>query len=125
MLLAELRITLPPRISPGPRNQDEDEMCRGKGETHQEAADASSTCGTWGRSEAEARLRRREAFLRLAVMLQRGQARSTASHSLEYLVVRGGDGATTRQITRGSGRCPARNLANVRQRCEEIRITAA
>ncbi|KAF8850005.1 hypothetical protein BDZ45DRAFT_209022 [Acephala macrosclerotiorum] len=34
-----------------------------------------------GRSEAEARLRRREAFLRLAVMLQRGQAGSTASVS--------------------------------------------
>lgn len=42
-----------------------------KGETHQEAADVSSTCSTWDHSEAEARLRRDEAFLRLvlAVML--------------------------------------------------------
>jgi hypothetical protein len=38
---------LPPRVSLGPRNQDEYDMCCGKGETHQEAPDVSSTCGTW------------------------------------------------------------------------------
>jgi hypothetical protein len=48
MLLAEPRMILPHRISPGPRNQDECDMCCGSGETHQEAPDASSTCGTWG-----------------------------------------------------------------------------
>ena len=47
-LLAESRMILPPRISPGPRKQDEYDMCCGHGETHQEAPDASSTCGTWG-----------------------------------------------------------------------------
>jgi hypothetical protein len=39
---------LPPRISPGPRNQDEYDMCCGNGESRQEAPNASSTCGTWG-----------------------------------------------------------------------------
>jgi hypothetical protein len=92
---------LPPRISPGPRNQDGYDMCCGNGETHQGAHDASSTCGTWG----TARPRRREAFLRLAIVRQRGQAVCTASQSPEQAAVRGGDGATTRQIARGSGRC--------------------
>jgi len=49
------RMILPPRISPGPRKQDEYDMCCGHGETHQEAPDASSTCSTWaqlGRSQA-------------------------------------------------------------------------
>jgi hypothetical protein len=31
------------RISPGPRNQDEYDWCCGKGETHQETPNASST----------------------------------------------------------------------------------
>jgi hypothetical protein len=43
-----LVMILPPRLSLGPRNQDEYDMCCGKGETRQEAPDASSTCGTWG-----------------------------------------------------------------------------
>ena len=47
MLLAKRRIILS-RISPGPRNQDEYDMYCGKGETHQEAPNASSACGTWG-----------------------------------------------------------------------------
>jgi hypothetical protein len=34
MRLAESRMILPPRISPGPRNQDEYDMCYGNGETH-------------------------------------------------------------------------------------------
>ena len=46
MLLAEPRMIMLPRISPGPRNQDEYGLCCGKGETHQEAPNASSTCGT-------------------------------------------------------------------------------
>jgi hypothetical protein len=50
---------------------------------------------------------------------------STASQSPERAVVRGGDGATARQIVRGSGRCQARNSANARRTCEGIRITAA
>jgi len=78
-----------------------------------------------GHSQVEARPRRREAFLRLAIMLQRGQALSTASQSPERATVRGGDGATTRQIARGSGRCRARNSANARRTCEGIRIIAA
>jgi len=73
-----------------------------------------------GRSQA----RGLEAFLRLAVVLQRGQALSTASLSPERAAVRGGDGATTRQIARGSGCCRARNSANARQTCEGISITA-
>ena len=40
------RIILPPRVSPGPRNQNEYEICCGRRETHQEAPDASSTSGT-------------------------------------------------------------------------------
>jgi hypothetical protein len=43
-----LVMILPLRISPGPRNQDEYDMCCGNGETHQEAPNASSTCSTWG-----------------------------------------------------------------------------
>jgi hypothetical protein len=43
-----LVMILPPRISPGPRNQDEYDMCCGKGETHQDAPNASFTCSTWG-----------------------------------------------------------------------------
>ena len=58
-------------------------------------------------------------------MLQRGEALSTASQSPERAAVRGGDGATTRQIARGSGRCRARNSAIARRTCEGIRITAA
>lgn len=46
MRLAESRMTLPPRISPGPRNQDEYDMYCGKGETHQDAPNASFTCST-------------------------------------------------------------------------------
>jgi hypothetical protein len=61
--------------------------------------------------------------MRLAVVLQRGQALSTASQSPERAAVRGGDGATMRQIARGPGR--ARNSANARRTCEGIRITAA
>jgi hypothetical protein len=45
MLLVELRMILPPRISPGPRNQNEYEICCGKRETDQEAPDTSSTSG--------------------------------------------------------------------------------
>ena len=71
MLLAELRLILPSRISPGPRNQEEYEMCCGKGKSHQEAIDASSTRGTYAHNKKEAQLRSREAFLRLAVGLQR------------------------------------------------------
>jgi hypothetical protein len=48
-----------------------------------------------------------------------------ASQSPERLIVRGGNNATIRQITRVSGHCPARNLANIRQRYEEIHIIAA
>jgi hypothetical protein len=48
MLLAEPRTIMLPRISPGPRNQDEYDMGCGKGETHQEAPNASPTCGTRG-----------------------------------------------------------------------------
>jgi hypothetical protein len=39
---------LPPRISPGPRNQDEHDMCCGKGETHEDAPNTSFTYSTWG-----------------------------------------------------------------------------
>jgi hypothetical protein len=49
----------------------------------------------------------------------------TASQPPERAVVRGGDGITTRQIARGSRRCRARNSANIRRTCEEIRIIAA
>ncbi len=53
----ESRMILPPRISPGPRNQDEYDMCCGKGETHQDAPGASSTCGTWGTARQKGRMR--------------------------------------------------------------------
>lgn len=53
VLLAEPRTNLPPRISPGPGNQDQDKTCRGQGETHQEAADASFTCKTYGAARQE------------------------------------------------------------------------
>ena len=77
-----------------------------------------------GHSWAGARPRGLETFLRLAVLLQQGQALSTASQSPERATVRGGVGAT-RQIARGSGRCRARNSTNARRTCEEIGITAA
>ena len=50
---------------------------------------------------------------------------STASQSPERAAVRGGDGATMRQIARGSGRCRARNSVNARRTCEGIRIIVA
>jgi hypothetical protein len=78
-----------------------------------------------GHSQAEDRPRRCEAFLRLAIVLQRGEALSTASLSPGRAAVRGGDGTTTRQIARRSGCCRARNSANARRTCEGIRITAA
>ena len=43
-----LVMILPLRISSGPRNQDEYDMCCGNGETHQEAPNASFTCSNWG-----------------------------------------------------------------------------
>jgi hypothetical protein len=43
----------------------------------------------------------------------------------EALLLGDGDGATTRQIARGFGRCIAGNSANVRQGCEGIGATAA
>jgi hypothetical protein len=66
-----------------------------------------------------------EAFLQLAIVLQQGQALSMASLSLERAAVRGSDGATTRQIVRGLGRCRARNSANPRRTGKGIHITAA
>jgi hypothetical protein len=50
---------------------------------------------------------------------------STASQPPERTAVRGGNGAMTRQIARGSRRCRARNSANARRTCEGIRIIAA
>jgi hypothetical protein len=58
-------------------------------------------------------------------VLQRVQAKSTASQSPERLTVQESDGATTRQITRRFGHCKARNSANARQACEGISVTAA
>ena len=43
-----LMMILPLQISPGPRNQDEYNMCCSNRETHQEAPNASFTCSTWG-----------------------------------------------------------------------------
>ena len=63
-----------------------------------------------GHSWAGARPRGLETFLRLAVLLQQGQALSTASQSPERAAVRGGDGATMRQIARGSGRARTRPM---------------
>jgi hypothetical protein len=57
-------------------------------------------------------------------VLQRVQAKSAASQSLERPAARGGDDATTRQIAR-FGHCKARNSANSRQAREGIGVTAA
>jgi hypothetical protein len=54
-----------------------------------------------GHSQVEARPRRREAFLRLAVVLQRGQAVSTASQPPERAAVRGGDGRRRGRLREG------------------------
>jgi hypothetical protein len=43
-----LVMILPLRFSAGPCNQDGYDMCCGNGKTHQEAPNASSTCGTQG-----------------------------------------------------------------------------
>jgi hypothetical protein len=123
--LPESRMILLPRISQGPRNQDEYDMCCGKGGTHQEAPNASFTCSTWGTARQKPGRVVLRHFCDWLCVLQRGQALSTASLSPERAAVRGGDSATTRQIARGSGRCRARNSANARRTCEGIRITAA
>jgi hypothetical protein len=57
-------------------------------------------------------------------VLQRVQAESTASQSPERPAVRESNSAT-RQVTRGFGHCKARKLANARQACEGIGVTAA
>jgi hypothetical protein len=109
MRLAESRMILPPRISPGLRNQDEYDMCCGKGETHQDAPNASFTCSTWGTARQKTGRVVLRHFCDWLLCCNEGRPLSTASQSPERAAVRGGDGATTRQIARGSGRCRARN----------------
>ena len=75
-----------------------------------------------GRISAEARLRSYETFLQLAVVLQRGDAFSTASQSPRRAAVRGGGNATMRQTVTGSGCCWACNSVKVRWTCERIGI---
>jgi hypothetical protein len=111
--LAKHRMILLPRISPGPRNQEGYDMCCGKGGTHQEAPNESFTC-TWGTP----RQKSDHVILRHFcdwLLCSEGRLCPRPSLLPERAVVRGGDGATTRQIARGSGRCRARNSANARR----------
>jgi hypothetical protein len=103
MLLAESRMILPPRISPGPRNQDEYDMCCDNGETHQEAPHTSSTCGTWGTARQQPGRVVVRHFCDWLWCCNEGKP-CPRLLSLRSTLQRGGDGATTRQIARGSGR---------------------
>ncbi|PMD14335.1 hypothetical protein NA56DRAFT_711163 [Hyaloscypha hepaticicola] len=72
-------------------------MRYGKEEAHQEAAAASSTCGTWGAARQK-------------------PGRVVVRHFCDWLLCTRVDNATTTQITRRFGRCQARKSANARRR---------
>jgi hypothetical protein len=95
-------------------------MCCGNGETHQEAPDALSTRGTWGIARQKPGRVVVRHFCHWPLYCNKGRpGPRPLSHRSS------GNGAITRQIARGSGRCRARNSANTRRTCEGIRIVAA
>jgi hypothetical protein len=117
---AEFRMILGSQISPDLRNHRD--TCSA---LRSEGSSPGSWHRSWHRSWVEARLRRREAYSRLAVCCSKCKPSLWHLSLPSALPLGDGDGATTRQIEGRSGRCRACKSANARPPPGTIGVTAA